>query len=42
MDEPIHKSDISNIGEKISELSEEQRRTRVEILERIDERYVFS
>lgn len=37
MDEPIRKSDISNIGEKISELSEEQRRTRVEILERIDE-----
>lgn len=37
MDEPIRKSDISNIEEKISELSEEQRRTRVEILERIDE-----
>jgi len=37
MDEPIHKSDILNIGEKISELSEEQRKTRVEILERIDE-----
>jgi len=37
MDEPIRKSDISNIGEKISELSEEQRRTRVEILEKIDE-----
>ena len=36
MDEPIHKSDISNIGAKISELLEEQRRTRVEILERID------
>ena len=37
MDEPIHKSDVSNIGAKISELSEEQRKTRVEILERIDE-----
>ncbi|MCD6207375.1 MAG: hypothetical protein J7J06_05200 [Methanosarcinales archaeon] len=37
MDEPIRKSDISNIGEKISELSDEQRRTRVEILEKIDE-----
>ncbi|MHC1600617.1 MAG: hypothetical protein ACXQS5_07380 [Candidatus Methanospirareceae archaeon] len=37
MDEPIRKSDISNIGGKISELSEEQRRTRVEILEKIDE-----
>ena len=37
MDEPIHKSDISNIGAKISELLEEQRKTRVEILERIDE-----
>ena len=37
MNEPIRKSDISNIEDKISELSEEQRRTRVEILERIDE-----
>lgn len=37
MDEPIRKSDISNIEEKISELAEEQRRTGVEVLERIGE-----